>query len=225
MLVLPVLAQPVRVIGGPIGSPVGPTGPTGAQQDLLIDGAAGALGPAGMLGLTGWAGAYGAAAALIGPTGAYGPYGSMGYSGPPGCTGFGGVVPPERFRYFENRSGVVGIPFGSSGLVGCNFTYQPTFSGLMFVAFSGLVKPDAYAISVGMSGISGPAVTIAAPGDSIPFFLSTVSPYNQPTDSDGNPLPWPTLTFDLSASPQHVPVFDFTAHGSVININCVIMEF
>src|SRR4029077_9812005 len=135
---LPVIATPVRVIGGPAGSPAGRIGPTGATGNALVTGPAGATGPAGVRGSTGAAG-FSPASLLIGLMGVTGPDGSPGYPGPIGATGFSGVAPPDRFRYYENLLGLSGAG-PSNFAAGCKFTYTPHNSGIVLVMFTGLAE-------------------------------------------------------------------------------------
>jgi hypothetical protein len=225
MVIPSALAQLVRVIGGPTGPAAGPVGPTGTPGSLLTLGATGPVGPTGLPGLTGPAGFHGLASALTGMKGVTGPSGSNGYPGPAGATGYGGYVRPGQFAYFENRSGVVGISYGS-GATNCNFYYTPKRSGVIFSAYSGLVKPDNISISIAGNWVGNNlSITVAAPGMAIPFFLAGIYAFSQPTDSEGNLLPWQPILFDVSAVANRTNPFDFAPHGSVTDINCIVMEF
>ena len=68
MVTFPTTVSPVRVIGGPRGSAIGPTGPMGLRSSAFV-GSTGMVGPTGLQGLMGAAGKPGLASLLMGAMG------------------------------------------------------------------------------------------------------------------------------------------------------------
>ena len=236
---LPMLAQSVRVIGGPTGSAGGPTGPIGPKSVAFL-GSIGLVGPTGVRGLTGPGGVHGLASLITGATGKPGPGVPDGYPGPAGMTGTEDLVPPDRYIYYEN---VAGFTAGSSAsdMVGCGITYTFSYRGTgpgsqhrYLIIFTGLAEnPNDYATGIGIflgttfpppaAGTTGYGgnFEIYAPGKSIPFTLMKCD------NIYDVPLEGRSVWFDLSiASKMPGGGAGFPpATAGVRNITCVLMEF
>jgi hypothetical protein len=225
MVTFPPPVSRVRVIGGPAGSAVGPTGPAGLPGSALLVGATGLIGPTGRLGPTGSAGLFGLASLLTGATGRAGPTGSSGYPGPKGATGAFEFIPEDRVQYYENP---VGYTLTTSGAaVGCKFFYTPKKEGsILFAMFTGLAEPtdtDVFQIGAGSGTGAAPnpgetsgygdALEISGAGLSIPFFLTYYFYYRHELVGE---FPYPDRWFDLSS---------YGGGGTVRNIACIVVEF
>jgi len=110
-----ILAQPVKVVGGPTGPSGGPTGPTGPTGSVSTTGPTGAIGPTGATG-TGPAGLPGETGPT-GPVGATGPFG-IGDQGPPGDTGPTGDTGPQGPTGSVGPTGASGPATGPTGPAG-----------------------------------------------------------------------------------------------------------
>jgi hypothetical protein len=243
MIQLPVTAKSVRVIGGPMGSPVGLVGPTGSPG-ISIAGATGPMGVIGLQGVLGPTGLAGLLTALLGPTGVTGPLGSTGYRGVTGSTGPGELCPTEEYiRYYENTDGYSNFtPDGR--YIGCKFQYTIKGKGFTFIFFTGMatststssaarmnigaqvgidVPPNAgdpgAPTTAGVPGGNGNGwIRIVAPiGYTIPFFIMVMM-----TRISGTDFPPLERWFDLAAT---VGTSSFDPPGGVVNrISCCIFE-
>jgi len=230
MMKLPILAKQVRVVGGPMGSLIGTTGPTGPESDLLV-GPVGPVGAMGRLGHTGATGSYGMDSWVEGPTGERGPTGPEGFTGPTGATG-NAIILERRMKYFENYAGVIDVGAGAGHYVGCNFVYEMDRENKhVVVLFTGLFSCKAgsstieirygvpppvpypgaplFSFSGGWEDINQMIVLPPAPPSlHVPFFISA-------EDTFGGPSFW----FDLHISNS------VGNNASIKNIACLVMEF
>ena len=224
---LPVRVTPVRVIGGPQGSPIGRTGPTGPIGDSLV-------GPIGLEGVTGRAGhvgnigATGMDSTMTGPAGAPGPTGSVGFTGPTGPQAKA-YIPATQMGYFQNEPGVVNVGAGSGHFVGCGFRHKLRKSGSTIYAsvmFTGLIQSSAGTTRIEVSFGSPPAplpgtggfvgsymdnrqTLLVPPGKTYPFFIANYNDFGSEQDL------WLDLRLINSAG-------NFT---TVRNLSCLLLEF
>jgi hypothetical protein len=241
MLQLPVTAKLVRIVGGPAGPNIGPTGPHGlpASSFLGPDGPLGSVGHSGMIGPTGSAGLF---EAFLGPTGVKGPLGSDGYPGPVGPTGSGLLCPDDDYiRYYENTDGYSNFtPYGE--YVGCKFKYITKSHGFTFVLFTGTYiatstlqldvgvflgvgsappnageRSPAGNANVGGNAGSGWTRLVAPVGYILPFYIQTMF------QNLSAPIPIPQERwYDLAAN---IGTSGFDSPGGIIkNISCIIFE-
>jgi hypothetical protein len=233
-------ARRVITVGGPIGSPIGPTGMKGLPG-VSITGATGGVGFTGVQGYTGLTGPQGSITDIIGPTGAFGPTGDDGMAGPAGVTGSDRIVIDERMAYLEYRQGIKNIgPYGV--YVGCKFFYTVKHPGIVMAMFSGLALPTlGKTISIGANKGTG-----AAPngGDSGVVSTSGGGGYTNimaPSSMSNIAIPfllqWVDVIYDDQFSPfvEQQYWYDLTVlagsssfdppSGAVKNINFLILEF
>jgi hypothetical protein len=234
MLMLPVRAELVRVIGGPTGAARGVRGPTGPIGPA-ITGPDGPLGPLGRHGATGPQGIAGLFSALAGMTGKPGPFGADGYPGPTGPVGRATFITDENYvRYFENIEGYTGFsPAGWS--VGCKFRYTLKSRGFLFVFFTALFSTTSgkiFDVSI-ISGTGGApdggiwagypdgqnrfVVPVTDPLKKIPFFLMAI--LNVSETSLEPPI---DFWFDLAAR-SGTSGFD-PPSGKIEHISAVVFE-